>query len=556
MYPEPPITPQPLQDQDWTPNPVRWLVAVGLLILLLVVVAATARLARREYRTQLGIRHSETAMTLLESGEVDRATVFMRSALQLTPLRADVQRRAAHFFSSLGNANAFIFWHNLFLLEPPHGEDVMAFMDWCRRVGREELIPGLLPESDSAEVQLARALTTTNVFERVTVLDRLAANPSPVVRFETALQGCVSTNVAWVRVGRQRMLQLAAEPFATAQMFLLVQPSAEAVVAAQSLEQIKQDPWVPEWRPMADFVLRNLPLPDPIREQARTNLAIAMFLHRQHQSLLRPDWLHSSLTNYPLFLLQAEQLADQGQWKELLSHCEQTNRMMLPEMRKAIAMLCQHRQGIQDEAFRNQTEALRVASGHPARLLNLLQFSRANGFVELNASILREFCQMPGWRAKASTLLFQLGTSERRLVWMVEGAEYLADGDVTSPWYGAWVYGRALFEKDLAGLRLPVGNSPDQLIARALLLARQGDAIRAIDAIEAIPEGFRNTHWRVAAAFVYRQANQRARSVELIRRINLDECFDEERYLLGLDLPPAHDSPFVQERRVDHPSTP
>lgn len=505
----------------------------GLLLVLLVAVTVVAVRARQEYRTQLGLRHSETAMELLERGEVDRAVIFMKSALQLTPLRADVQRRAAHFFGALGNANAFIFWHNLFLLEPPQADDVMAFSNWCQRVGREELIPAMLPDRDTAEIQLARALTTTNVFERVTVLDRLATNPSPVVRFETALQGCVSTNVAWIRIGRQRMLKLAAEPYSMAQMYLLIQPAAEAVLAAQSLEQIKTDPWLPEWKPMADFVLRGVPLEDSLRQQGRTNLAIATFLRRQNQSLLRPDWIRSSLTNYPLFLLQAEQLADQGQWSDLLAFCSQTNRVMLPEMRQAIAMLSQRHLGAMDEAFRHQTEAIQIARGHPARLLNLLNFSRANRFVDLTAEVLREFCQLPGWRTKASLLLFEMGTVEKRLPWMVEGAEYLAGDDRTSPWYGAWVYGRALYEKDLDQLKPPVGDSPDQLMARALLLARQGDSERALDAIDAVPDGYRNTHWRVAAAFVYRQANQRARAQDMIRRINLEECFDEERLLLG-----------------------
>ena len=534
MNPEP-INPADSSDVgDSSPSPVRMIVVIGFLLMLLAVVTAVAIRARHEYRTQLGLRHSETAMELLERGELDRATVFMKSALQLTPLRADVQRRAAHFFGALGNANAFIFWHNLFLLEPPRAEDVMAFSDWCQRVGREELIPAMLPDRDTAEIQLARALTTTNVFERVTVLDRLATNPSPVVRFETALQGCVSTNTAWIRIGRQRMLQLAAEPYSMAQMYLLIQPPTEAVLAAQSLEQIRADPWLPEWKPMADFVLRGIALEDSFRQLGRTNLAIATFLKRQNQSLLRPDWLRSSLTNYPLFLLQAEQLADLGQWSDLLTFCSQTNRIMLPEMRQAIAMLSQSHLGAMDEAFRHQTEALAMARGHPARLLNLLNFSRANQFVDLTAGVLREFCQLPGWRAKASTLLFQMGTVEKRLPWMVEGAEYLAGDDVTSPWYGAWVYGRALYEKDLSHLRPPVGNAPDQLMARALLFARQGNAERALDAIDAVPDGYRNTHWRVAAAFVYRQSNQRARAQEMIRRINLEECFDEERFLLGL----------------------
>ena len=526
-------------DGDSSPSPIGAILIGALLLVLLVVVTVVAVRARNEYRTQQGLRHSETAMELLERGEVDRATLFMKSALKLTPLRADVQRRAAHFFGALGNANAFIFWHNLFLLEPPQTDDVMAFSDWCQRVGREDLISTLLPDSDAAEVQLARALTTTNVFERVTVLDRLATNASPVVRFETALQGCVSTNGAWVRVGRERMLRLAAEPFSMAQMFLLIQPAAQAVLAAQSLEELRPNPWVPEWKPMADFLLRGVPLEESVRQQGRTNLAIATFLRRQNQSLLRPDWLRSSLTNYPLFLLQAEQLADLGQWSDLLAYCGQTNRSMLPEMRHAMSMLCEQRLGVQDEAFRHQTEAIQVARDHPARLLNLLNFSRANQYPELTAAVLREFCQLPGWRAKASTLLFQLGATERRLPWMVEGAEYLAGDDVTSPWYGAWVYGRALYEKDLAGIRAPVGNAPDQLIAKAMLFARQGDTDRALDAIEAIPSGYRNTHWRVAAAFVYRLANQRAQSQDLIRRINLEECFAEERYLLGLEASPS-----------------
>lgn len=71
-------------------------------------------------------------------------------------------------------------------------------------------------------------------------------------------------------------------------------------------------------------------------------------------------------------------------------------------------------------------------------------------------------------------------------------------------------------------------------MARALLLARQGIIDASVEAIESIPEGYRNTHWQVVAAYVYRRALQRSRSEDLIRRLKASECFDEELYLLGL----------------------
>lgn len=522
------------EEESGSPGANSYLLYGFLVVVLFVVVTVFAVRARREYRLQTGIRFAERASLLMESGEYGQAVSSMRAALQLAPLQPQVQRRAAHVFSAMGNANAFIFWHNLFLLEPPRGDDVIAFTDWCRRVGREELISGLLPDVDTPEVQLARALTTTNVFERVTVLDRLATNPLPVVRFEVALQGCVSTNLAWVRVGRTRMLNLAGERYEPAQFFLLTQSASEAVLAASSLEQMHPEPWLPGCKPMADFVLRQVPLPDPFRQQGLTNQGIATFLRRQGQSLLRPDWLRASRTNYPLFLLQAEQLAERDNWAELLSECALTNRVMLPEVRRALSALASERLGRNDEAFRFQTEAVRIARGQPARLLNLLGFAHQNGSPDFHAALLREFCQLPGWREKASRLLFELGKTVRQLPWMIEGAEYLAKGDPKSPWYGAWIYGRCLLEADLSGIAPPEGTSPDLMIARALLLARQGVIDGSVEAIESIPEGFRNVHWQVTAAYVYRRALQRPRAEELIRRLDVSECFDEELYLLGL----------------------
>jgi hypothetical protein len=334
------------------------------------------------------------------------------------------------------------------------------------------------------------------------------------------------------------MLKLAGERFEPAQVFLLTQMAEETERAARSLEEMAPNPWLPSYKPMADFVLRQVPMPDGVRQQGITNLAVALFLRRQNQSLLRPDWMRASLTNYPLFLMQAEQLAERGQWKELSVACGQTNRIMLPEMRSALSMLAQEHLGLRDEAFRFQTQAVSESRGHPARLLNLLAFSRLNGTPEFTATILREFCQLPGWREKASRLLFLLGTAERRLQWMMEGAEYLANNDPDSSWYGAWIYGRALLDPNLNGVKPPRGAAPDQLIARALLFARQGAINQAQDAIEAIPDGYRNTHWQVAAAFVYRESNQKARATELIRRIDPSQCFDEERYLLGLESTP------------------
>ena len=522
------------QEESQSPAASRYLVHASLIVVLFVLVTVFAVRARREYRLQTGIRFAERASMLMDAGEYGQAVSSMRAALQLAPLQPEVQRRAAHVFSTLGNANAFIFWHNLFLLEPPRGDDVIAFADWCRRVGREELISDLLPDLDSPEVQLARALTTTNVFERVTVLDRLATNPLPSVRFEVALQGCVSTNLAWVRIGRARMLNLARERYEAAQFFLLTQPASETALAASSLDQMAPDSWLPGCKPMADFVLRQIPLPDAFRQQGLTNQGIATFLRRQGQSLLRPDWLRASRTNYPLFLLQAEQLAERGNWAELLSECALTNRVMLPEVRRALSALASDRQGRIDEAFRFQTEAIRIARGQPARLLNLLGFAQQNGSPDFHAALLREFCQLPGWREKASRLLFDLGKSVRQLPWMIEGAEYLARGDPKSPWYGAWIYGRCLLESDLSGITPPEGNAPDLVVARALLLARQGIIDASVEAIESIPDGYRNTHWQVTAAYVYRRAIQRSRAEELIRRLNLSECFDEELYLLGL----------------------
>ena len=115
---------------------------------------------------------------------------------------------------------------------------------------------------------------------------------------------------------------------------------------------------------------------------------------------------------------------------------------------------------------------------------------------------------------------------------MMEGADYLAKGDPKSPWYGVWVFGRCLTGMGVEGLVPPEGDAPDILVARALLFARQGQPDRAVDAIESIPVAYRNLHWQVAAAYTYRVANQRVRSSELVRRIDLDQCFDEERSLL------------------------
>lgn len=446
------------QEESQPPGASRYLVYAFLIVVLFVLVTVLAVRARREYRLQTGIRFAERASMLMDAGEYGQAVSSIRAALQLAPLQPEVQRHAAHVFSTMGNASAFIFWHNLFLLEPPRGDDVIAFADWCRRVGREELISNLLPDVDSPEVQLARALTTTNVFERVTVLDRLATNPLPSVRFEVALQGCVSTNLAWVRIGRARMLNLARERYEAAQFFLLTQPVSETASAASSLDQMAPDSWLPGCKPMADFVLRQIPLPDAFRQQGLTNQGIATFLRRQGQSMLCPDWLRASRTNYPLFLLQAEQLAERGNWTELLAECALTNRVMLPEVRRALSALASDRQGRIDEAFRFRTEALQIARGQPARLLNLLGFAHQNDCPEFQAALLREFCQLPGWREKASRLLFDLGNSVRQLPWMIEGAEYLARGDPKSPWYGAWIYGRCLLELDLSGITPPRGT--------------------------------------------------------------------------------------------------
>lgn len=521
-------------EESQSPGASRYLVYAFLIVVLFVVATVFAVQARREYRLQTGIRFAERASMLMDSGEYGQAVSSMRAALQLAPLQPEVQRRAAHVFSTMGNANAFIFWHNLFLLEPPRGDDVIAFADWCRRVGREELISDLLPDVDSPEVQLARALTTTNVFKRVTVLDRLATNPLPSLRFEVALQGCVSTNLAWVQIGRTRMLNLARDRYEAAQFFLLTQPASETALAASALEMMAPDPWLPGCKPMADFVLRQIPLPETFRQQGLTNLGISTFLRRQGQSLLRPDWLRESRTNYPLFLLQAEQLAERGNWVELLSECALTNRVMLPEVRRVLLALASDRLGRFDDAFRFQTEAIRIARGQPARLLNLFGFAHQNGSPDFHAALLREFCQLPGWREKASRMLFELGKSVRQLPWMIEGAEYLARGDPKSPWYGAWIYGRCLLESDLSGITPPEGSSPDLMVARALLLARQGIIDASVEAIESIPDAYRNTHWQVTAAYVYRRALQRSRAEDLIRRLNVSECFDEELYLLGL----------------------
>ncbi len=503
-------------------------------VLLIVVIGFVAHRGFLEYRLQSGIRFAEQATAALESGDLDRAKACIRTALRLAPIQVDVQRRAAHLFGAIGDANAFIFWHNLFLLEDPKSEDVMAFVDWCRRVGRQELVTVLLPDRDDPEIQLARALTTTNVFERVTVLDKLAQGPSDTIRFEVALQGCISTNLDWVRIGRGRMLGLARSGFEPAQMFLLTQKADESRLAATALERLAPAPWLPKWKPVADHVVRGMPLAEAVRDQAVSDLGIATFLRRHNMSLLRPDWLKASRTNYPLFLLQAEQMADSGQWKDLFDQCAQTNRWMLQEVRNALSMLAQDRLGRPDQAFQFRTAALVVSRGRPARLLNLLGFAMENSLPDLSAAALRELCQLPGWREKASRLLFELGVARRHLPWMVEGSEYLAKDNPQSPWYGTWIYGKCLLLQGVGGLAPPEGDAPDILLARALLFARQGQPDRAVDAVEAIPVAYRNVHWQVTAAYVYRVANQRARSTELIRKLDLDQCFDEERYLLEL----------------------
>jgi len=95
-----------------------------------------------------------------------------------------------------------------------------------------------------------------------------------------------------------------------------------------------------------------------------------------------------------------------------------------------------------------------------------------------------------------------------------------------------WVFSRCLTGTGVEGFAAPEGDAPDILVARALLFARQGQPDQAVDTIESIPVAYRNVHWQVAAAYAYQVANQRVRSSELVRRIDLNQCFDEERYLI------------------------